>query len=201
MSSLSTLRSLVRQEMKNMDPNGKVWSDSQVDQAVNDAQRRVQRMGAFQWPANAATANVSVTAGVQESDLPSDFVKARRVRLLNVDLQETVKDDVFGDTSVGQPAFFYLEGTKIGLSPTPSGSGTIDMLYWKSLPTITDSVPCALPDDFDRAIGKAGAYYLLAGSPRYAQAAQQKLAELTFDVADLNSRYRFRSDVSWSVTR
>ncbi len=201
MSSLSTLRDLARQEMKNMDPNGRVWSDSQVDAAVNDGQRRVQLSGNYAWPANSASATVTqVPRG--ESDLPADFARVRVVKYGASKLDRVEKDDVFGETASGLPAYYYVDGGKMGFSPLPSMAGSVSLLYWKALPTITDLVDCSLPSDFDRAIAKAAAYYLLAGTPRYAQAAAGKLAEYNLELAPLTIRYRFTDDgYSFTATR
>jgi hypothetical protein len=59
MSTLSVLRSRVRAETKK-DPNGKVWSDSEVNNAVNQAVFQIQSDTSFGLPETQTSTTVSV---------------------------------------------------------------------------------------------------------------------------------------------
>ncbi len=192
-TTLAQLRSYARAEMKNMDPNGKVWDDPAMDRAVNDGYRMVQKMGTYAWPANQATGTVSVVAGTQEHDLPADFVSLRAVRATSWGLSLGYKEDFFNQSQQqGTPYAYYLEGSKIGLYPIPSSGDTLQLLYNKRLATLTSSQDSQFSDAYDTAIAKAAAYAILSGSPRFAREAQNKLAELQTEIATLTMQDRFR---------
>jgi hypothetical protein len=192
-TTLSNLRAYARAEMKNMDPNGKVWDDAAMDRAVNDGYRMVQKMGAYAWPANQATGTVAVVAGTQEHDLPTDFVSLRAVRATSWNLSLGYKEDFFNRSqSQGVPFAYYLEGSKLGLYPIPASGDTLQLLYNKRLATLTSVQDSQFSEAYDTAVAKAAAYSILSGSPRFAREAQNKLAELQTEIATLTMQDRFR---------
>lgn len=191
-TATATLRSYARQEMKNVDPNGKVWDDTAVTAALNNGYAKVQAAGTYAWPENQATGSVVFVGGVAEAALPADFVSLRTLRS-SWNLSAGSKEDFFNvdPTQTGVPYAYYLEGANLGLFPTPASGGTVAILYNKVLPALTDSVGSALPVAFDIAIAKAAAYHILSGSPRFAVEAQNKLAEFNLEMNKL-AFYRFR---------
>lgn len=192
-TTLAQLRSYARAEMKNMDPNGKVWDDTAMDRAVNDGYRMVQKMGTYAWPANQATGTVTVAAGTQEHDLPADFVSLRALRATTWNLSAAAKEDFFSQQpAMGSPYAYYLEGSKLGLWPIPASGDTLQLLYNKELATLTDSQDSQFSAKYDTAVAKAAAYSILSGSPRFAREAQNKLQELQTEVATLTMADRFR---------
>ena len=66
----------------------------------------------------------------------------------------------------GSPYWYYLYGDYIGFYPIPNTTGTIDLEYYKSLPTIDADQGSDLPDDYDDAIMVYAAMYLMRGNSK-----------------------------------
>ncbi len=98
-----------------------------------------------------ATALVLLGSGEPEYiSLPLDFQSMRRVRLSSVngkprlDFRSGVQADEYrqhnGDVA-GQPKFFTVFGDEIELIPTPDAAYTIEMIYRKVIPALSDANP------------------------------------------------------------
>ncbi len=98
-----------------------------------------QRATALVYPLSAEPEYIS---------LPLDFQSMRRVRLSSVsgkprlDFRSGVQIDEYRQNTAdvgGQPQFFTIFGDEIELCPTPQDSYTIEMIYRKNIPSLSDS--------------------------------------------------------------
>lgn len=83
------------------------------------------------------------TSGVSVA-LPSDFLGARSVSYVNsgvrVALQQIAPEQLSGDTTTGEPAYYAIIGAKVNLKPAPNASYTVDIDYHKKVPSLSASV-------------------------------------------------------------
>jgi len=82
--------------------------------------------------------------------LPSDFQSMRRVRLSSVsgkprlDFRSGVQADEYRQATAdvrGMPRYFTVFGDEIELIPTPDAAYTIEMIYRKVVPALSDANP------------------------------------------------------------
>lgn len=87
----------------------------------------------------------TATLDSQYTELPDDFLQPIRlhvqdtndplVPMSKADMQD--ERDRINDTS-GQPRYYTITGGEIEVLPTPDGSYTIEMSYYRTLPVLTD---------------------------------------------------------------
>lgn len=176
MSTLSTLKSKLRNYLK-CDPADKIWAETQKDEYINNAYFHVQKDGNFNWPENQAdvyTFNTSVATATYS--LPTDFIRLDLVQITNINREmgvTTKREAMRRGTNVNsQPSQYYIFGGQLGFYPTPDATYPISLLYRKRLATMTASVDCDFPVDFDDAIIKYAAYQIWATTKNSAKAAQ-----------------------------
>ena len=135
MSTLTQLRTKLRNELK-IDPNGKIWSDSDLTNKINVAYFQVQKDWNFEWRENQTNTTESTVVWTQDYALPSDFI---RLRLLRYNWQQLYKVDYItlkrklATFSSWQPNKYYLYGSNYWLDPIPDAVWTIDFDYLKKL--------------------------------------------------------------------
>lgn len=94
-------------------------------------------------------------------DVPTDFIRLRRVTYEGIPLHRTNLEDLDGSTrgaiAEGTPTKYYLWGEKLFLHPVPtsSGSGVLDIYYLKRPDTLVASndvpeIPVHLHEDIVR---------------------------------------------------
>lgn len=87
---------------------------------------------------------VTATLDEQYEDLPTDFLEMRTIQvtgdsggqleyLTPGDLRERYRD------TTGIPKYFTIIGTTIEFAPSPGGSYTMEMVYYKAIPALSDS--------------------------------------------------------------
>lgn len=163
MATLATLRSYLRSELK-IDPNERVWSDSILNRAINDAVDQVQQDGDYNWHFNETENSESTVIDQAAYTLPSDFVRLE-LNSVTYDSSEIFKDDYnylwkqgWFDTS-GKPSKYALRGTSIYLALRPNEIKTLKYLYKSKLTAmVADADDSGLPDDFNLAVIKWAAY-------------------------------------------
>lgn len=184
MSTLVELRGRARQEYTKIDPNGKIWDNNILDIFVNESYTKFQRATNYDLQENEETYTLPIT-GWSEYSLPSDFVRLEDVKANSNELKKKSKQDVNCWVSVSDtPSYYYLFKNKIWFYPAPTGSDTIEIIYKKKLPKLTDAVDSELPEDFDEAISLY-ACYLMCLSVEKVQKAQIVLAQYKAVESDL----------------
>lgn len=212
-TSLSSLLSKLRRELR-MDKDDKIWNTDEKTDFLNEAYLQVQKDGNYNWQASQGIETQALTAGTQEYSLPTDFIRYDYIQLVdnNEPLRQTTKQNVLrrGTSSNGRPNEYYIYGGNIGLYPTPDSNYSLQFLYRKRLPTLTDAQGSELPEDFDRAIIKYAAY-LAWSSPRgntpdanaklqdYEQAIDRLFVQYTLQsTQDLRFTYQTNQPSYWS---
>lgn len=112
MSTRAQLRTKLRTEIK-IDPNGKVWNDTTLDQFINSAYFQVQKDGNFNWRENDGNYSFSLTSGTQEYTLPTGFIRTDLVRYAGTELFPTSKVDlkrIYSSFVNGTPSRYYING-------------------------------------------------------------------------------------------
>lgn len=163
MSTLITLRGKLRTELK-IDPNGRVWNDSTLDNALNDAVLQIESDGNFDWHFNNAENSESSVVSQAGYDLPDDFVRIENDAVLYdsgeirlMDYNYAWKNKYF--ETDGTPSIFSIWANKIYLGFRPNSIKTLKYLYKKKLTEMTaDANDSGLPNEFDTAIVKWAAY-------------------------------------------
>lgn len=175
-STLVDLRGRARQEYTKIDPNGKIWDNNILDIFVNESYTKIQRACNYDLQENENTYTLPIT-GASEYSLPTDFVRLEDIKANGGGLLKKSKQYVNGLVAVSStPQYYYLFKNKIGFYPAPTGTDTIEMIYKKKLPKITDTQDSELPDDYDEVIGLY-ACYLMCLSVEKVQKAQIVLAQ------------------------
>lgn len=137
MSTLTQLRSRVTAILQ--DTGYGITSQTTVDQAINDAQRRLSEITKLFH----TTSTTSSVSGTQEYDLPSDYIAmyADDNNVRYTDSSSVVHYPKYVDfnvlynnftdllTATGTPTYFYLKEKKIGFYPTPNYSGSSNVVF------------------------------------------------------------------------
>ncbi len=189
------------------DPNKKIWNDATLTGYLNQAIRRVEKDGNYDWDECAESGTVSLVGGTQEYTLPSDFVRLEYITFGSAEtLTKTTKMDVLrlGDTSQSKPTSYYIRGGKVGFWSTPDQAYTATMLYRKSIAALSSSaLTLEFSDKFAPALIKYAAY-LAWSSPRgNAQEAQSKFNDYRLELESLKTSELFNdmADMTFSTSR
>ena len=180
MSTRAQLRSKLRTEIK-IDPNGKVWSDSVLNQYINSAYFQTQKDWNFKWRANDGNYTFSLTSGTQEYALPTGFIRTDLVRYNGSNLYPTDKVTLkrqYQSFVNWIPSQYYLYGSFIGFDVIPNVTGTIDIDYRKQLTAFTaDADVSGFPEDMDDLMIKYAAFLAWNSAKGNEQTAQIKLQD------------------------
>jgi hypothetical protein len=116
---------------------------SRIPEFISIAESRVNRK--LRCREQEAEADVTVTQGTRTAALPSDFSEVRRFYLNSNPirlLEYMTPSDYWGrftGTNTGNPSVFTIEGTNLLLGPSPSGSSTGKLQYYRKLPALSTS--------------------------------------------------------------
>lgn len=149
--------------------------------------------------AGVSETRTSFTANSEFTALPADFVKARSLRLVTGSSQvvplypmaPSTGDEYLGGAT-GEPRYYLIEGTDLRLVPTPSGTVTVELVYY-ALPALTVAAPTnwllsTAPDVYYHgALAEAAKYYEDRDN------AAMHMAERDAGIADLNKAHSFRN--------
>lgn len=150
MSSLTNIRTNIRTTYLKIDPNAKVWDNNTVDYFANRGYEKVQEDFQHSIPECEWSTTISTVAGTQEYAKPSDFVRIAGIFYNWTKLIPTTKEGAIMNTaSQTIPNGYYLYGSNIGLYPTPDSTYTLQLLYKKSLPELTDTVDSVMGKDLE----------------------------------------------------
>jgi len=89
---------------------------------------------------------VQTTLDERYEALPSDFLEGRRFilgtgeQLRPISSEDMAKYRAENDIAE-KPRFFYLSADQIEFYPTPTGTETLDMVYYGRVPSLTDEAP------------------------------------------------------------
>lgn len=163
MTSRADLRALLQTETR-IDPNAKIFTNTQNNTALQSAYLQVQKDWNFSWRENAASdSSITIVGWTQEYSLPSDFI---RLELVTFDTQNLFQRDFIElkreikTFTQWTPNEYFIRGTNIWLNPIPGIVKTLELFYRKRLPSLSDSQDSILPSDFDQAIITYAAYFL-----------------------------------------
>lgn len=163
MSDLQTLRSKLRSELK-IDPNGRIWNDTVLNRAINDAVGQIESDGNYDWHFNNAENNENTVIGQSGYDLPDNFVRLEADTVLfdshelyPIDYNFGWKNNYFSTS--GTPSSFAIWANKIYLGKNPDQIKTLKYLYKKKQTAMTaDANDSGLPSEFDLPCVKWAAY-------------------------------------------
>lgn len=193
-STRAELRADVRLELKK-DPNGRIWSDAELNNYINKAYLKVQKDWNFQWRENQGNNTQSTVVWTQQYTLPTDFGKIQLVRFNWTNLIPTTKVTLkrqYSSFVSWTPSQYYLFGNYIWLDVLPSSVWTLDIDYQKRLTAFTaDADVCAFNDDFDLAIVKYAAYLAWSSIDGKQNTAAAQLWEYQLEIDTLYSTYIF----------
>lgn len=170
-SSLVELRVLVRTTYSKIDPNAKVRDNNVVDNYINEAYRKIQRDVWYDIPECQSSVDITTTSGTTEYTRPNDLQKVMGFFQDWYELTRITKEYFARSrASESKPCSYYLYGWKIWFYPTPDSSYTINLIYNKSLPKITDTVGSELPIEYDDAIASYACYLMMISVEKQARA-------------------------------
>ena len=87
---------------------------------------------------------VETTLDERYEALPSDFLEGRRFilgtgeQLRPISSEDMAKYRAQNDTA-GKPRFFYLSADQVEFYPSPTGTETLNMIYYARVPALSDS--------------------------------------------------------------
>ncbi len=166
-TTLSKLRSMWRSEMK-LDRVGRVWSDEEWNDAINEAILEIQNRGDFKWIENQQETTFPAIVDQQEYDLSTlvpNFIGLDLVKYDNVPLDSVNYVALKANTTTFPswlPTEYYLYGGNLGLNPIPVTGYDVEIVYRAILSDLvldTDESPFG--QNFDRAIVTYASYTLL----------------------------------------
>ena len=164
--TLSELYTKVRSEMK-VDRNGRIWSNADIKDAINNTILTVQKAANFNWQFNDACQIIQTVADQAEYSLSSDSQGLQLVEYNKDALRTTNKLEIEALNKTlpsWTPRFYYVYGGNLGLSPIPTTSNQeIKVFYQKFLvPLSDDSDTLPFPSDFTKTVVLYTSYDLFA---------------------------------------
>jgi hypothetical protein len=115
------------------------YSQGAIDSAIRKAEAHFNRTLRTPDMENVATLNVTA----EYIALPADFLEMRAIRNVNgcFDLDSVSPAALFMRYrgAAGCPTAFAIEGQRLRFGPV--GNATLDMLYYATIPQLTDAVP------------------------------------------------------------
>jgi hypothetical protein len=89
---------------------------------------------------------VETTLDERYEALPGDFLEGRRFILgTGEQLRPIASEDMAemraSNSTAGKPVYFYLSADQIEFYPTPTGTETLDMVYYARIPALSDAEP------------------------------------------------------------
>lgn len=157
MISLSTLLSKTRANVIKIDPQARIFSDDELTTFLNEAQDKIETDLTDDLPEQQKKVNWTISAGTQEYTLLTVLPGYKKMN--SIDLRQCSIDDV--SDNAGVPGAYTIYGTSIYTDTIPSSSLTVSVKYSASLPTITSSVGCVLPEEYTLALAYYTAYLAL----------------------------------------
>lgn len=205
-STRADLRANVRIEIKK-DPNGRIWSDTELNSFLKQANLKIQKDWNFQWTENQANTTFSTVSWTQEYSKPTDLGKLQLVRFNGDDLYKTTKVQLKREQNTfvwWTPSKYYIFGSNIGFDVVPNIIWTVDIDYVANLVFPTDdTTETNFPDDFDMAIVKYATFLAWSAMDWKQNTASAKLQEYTLELDTLYSTYIFDdvADLTFSMQR
>ncbi len=202
MSDLIDLRVRTRNTYIKIDPNSKVWDVTTLDFFINEWYKKIQKDMWFDIPECQASTTITTASWVTEYSKPTDFQKLTWIYQDWYWLTRTTKQDfLINRATQSKPSSYYIYGSKIWLYPTPDSTYTIDLLYNKYLPKLTNTQWTLLPDDYDEAIALYASYLAMMSVEKQAKATMC-LAQYNSEINWLLWQYLNDDDnISFSIQR
>lgn len=164
--TLTGLYTKVRREMR-IDRNGRIWSNEDIKEALNNAILQVQKSTNFWWQENDACQEIQTVQWEQEYSIATNTQWIKLAEYENRYLLSAQKETLLaiGETiPTWTPRYYYIWGGNIGLWPIPSTSNKeIKIHYQKFLIPLdqdTDTLP--FPFDFTKTVVLYTAYDLFS---------------------------------------
>jgi hypothetical protein len=150
MSSLITIRTNIRTTYLKIDPNAKVWDNNTVDYFANIAYDKVQEDFQHSIPVCEWSTTISTVGSTQEYTKPSDFVRVTGIFYNWTKLSRINKETALLNISeTTRPSSYYIYGSYLGLYPTPDSTYSLQMLYKKKLPALTETQDSLMETDME----------------------------------------------------
>ncbi len=147
---LSTMRALVRRDLKDEDPNHYRWSDDEIDRAIQRAVAELSR-----WVPREMTADVQTTEGSYGLDI-SEISRRIRIEKVEFPIGETppsfVRFSTFNDTL-----------TMLGASPGDGGDARV---YYTTVHTL-DGSTSTVPAHLEHVVALGAAAYAVLAMAQY----------------------------------
>lgn len=122
---------------------GATTIEGKVKRAIANCEIRVQRT--IRTRQMETSTSIAFTSGTTEYSLPSDFLSARLMYLVQdpiVTLEQDSLENIIADypsNATGQPRKFAVSGSSFFVRPVPDGSRTAKLFYYKTIPVLSDS--------------------------------------------------------------
>lgn len=122
---------------------GSTTIEGKVRRAIANCEIRVQRT--IRVRQMETTTSIAFTNGTTEYSLPSDYVSARLMYLVQDPIVTIEQDSLenliadFPSNATGQPAKFAVSGLSFFVRPTPDSGRSAKFFYYKSIPVLSDS--------------------------------------------------------------
>lgn len=145
-----------------IDPNAKVWSNDTLDIFINRGYERVQADFQYSMPECETSTTITTIAGTELYARPSDYVRMIGLYDDTYNLTKTSKQQtMIARATESKPSSYYLYGNNIGFYPVPDNAYSIDFLYNRKLPLLTDAQDSLLSVQYDDLINLYACYLML----------------------------------------
>ena len=157
MSSQASLVSKARSNIIKIDPQARIFSDTELSVFLNEAQDKIETDMSDDIPEQQVKSTWSISTGTQEylmSSVLPNYKKINHIDMNQCNIEEVVD-------SAGEPNQYCIYWTTLYTNTIPSWSKSVNIFYSKKLPDITTSEDCILPSEYDLALCYYASYLAL----------------------------------------
>jgi hypothetical protein len=202
MATRQDYRERTRAELK-IDPSGRVWNDTVINRAVQQALYQVQQDGSYDWPFNDQSYSGATVISTGTYALPTGFVRVEEGtvqwnggNLDPVDYRALIRNNSTLAVD-GTPGSYYLRGSYIGLFPRPNNTYNLTFAYRGKLADFSDdTTDNGIPNEFTEAVIQYACYLLWTDIEGRSDKGIEALQNYKQVMEGLNTQYLGRRDES-----
>lgn len=157
MSTQASLISKARSNIIKIDPQARIFSDTELSTFLNEAQDKIETDMSDDIPEQQVKVNWDISTGTQEYLMATVLPNYKKIN--KIDMTQCSIDEV--EEVTGEPNQYTIYWTTLYTNTIPSWSKSVKIFYSKKLPDISSSEDCVLPSEYDLALCYYASYLAL----------------------------------------
>lgn len=157
MSSQASLISKARSNIIKIDPQARIFSDTELSVFLNEAQDKLETDFSDDIPEQQTKSTWSISVWTQEYTVNSVLPNYKKIN--HIDMDQCSIEDI--EETTGEPNRYCIYWTSIYTNSIPSSSKSVKVFYSKRLPDITGTEDCILWSEYDLALCYYASYLAL----------------------------------------